>query len=140
MNMKAIHEWIIAELKASTLTGSPDMRSASINDMPSKEGVYVAIGQGTPSVRRISDSTEVRITIMKNGRSEIHQLIDEITDVFEMTPGENKVWQVDPRTKNLRLHDFEPVTASPPEAPGTGNKTYSSVLVYNVRGRDIRRT
>lgn len=131
----AIKRWVIAELKAATITGTPNIRTADINDLPSQPGVYVALGSGTPAQRQFADSYEVRIITVAQGEAQVHAVLADVQRVLQFVPGQLRTWVVNPAAYLLRLQDIAVVTVNPPAAAGIGNDVYSATIVYRVRGR-----
>lgn len=140
MNGEVVQKWLIAELNAATLTGVGFVYLADINTMPSKAGVYVALGGGTQVVRNISDEQEVRIVIVQSDLQTVFDNINELRDILNYAPGELKVWNIAPDVHSLRIHKIDSVTGTPPTSDGIGNTTSRAVLVFTITGRDTRRT
>lgn len=144
MNAEVVKKWLIAEIKDAagdndTISGTPRVRNAAINDLPSDEGIYIGLNGLGIDNRRISGNQEVRIVIVRNSEQAVLTNMNELSDLLVSTPGEAKSWRVDPSTESLRLYDIALVSGSPPEASGPNNPVWRSVLIYNVRGRDTRR-
>lgn len=140
MNGEVVKEWLIAELNAITLSNVDSVLSAGINNLPSKKGVYVSLGNGVPVSRNISGDQEVRLIVVQDTEKKAHINVNELHDAINHTPGENKNWQVDPFVNHLRIQKIDIVTVSQPQSSGIANALYTAVIVLSVSGRDMRRT
>lgn len=145
MNGEVVKKWIIAEIRDASLddsviSGTPRVRHAGINDLPSDEGIYIGLNGGSVINRRIADAQEVRVIVVRNSEANAHTNVNNLRDLLVYTPGEPKSWRIDPSAHDLRLYDIAIVSGSQPEASGPNNPMWRAVMVFNVRGRDTRRT
>jgi len=136
--MEALKKWVIAELKASSLPGLPKVISASINDLPSEAGIFVAMGSQGVADRQHTENQEFRIISVTEGEQSNLTLVRLITIMFYFVPGQLKSWTVAPAAMNLSIKDIQRISIVAPESFGAANRYFQSTIVFSARGRDTR--